>query len=91
MSEVSKLAVQVAMDITVEENIDYIIFTSQHGELKTTLELLVSCAKGEPLSPTAFSQSVHNTASGLFTITTKRETPSTSGQEHECLKDRLEI
>jgi len=45
-----------------------IIFSSSHGEVNKSLEMLQSMQKGEEVSPTAFSLSVHNAISGLFSI-----------------------
>ena len=78
MSEVSQLAVQVAMELSQNESIDFIVFSSQHGELQRTLVLLEEILKGEPASPTAFSLSVHNTASALFTIACQKTVPASA-------------
>nr|WP_241905104.1 beta-ketoacyl synthase chain length factor [Enterovibrio norvegicus] len=78
MSPISKLAVQVATELSRDEHIDFIVFSSRHGELQRTVTLLRDIQMGEPASPTAFSQSVHNTAAGLFTIATKTPVPATS-------------
>jgi hypothetical protein len=43
-----------------------LVFASQHGELGYTIALLRSLSAAEPLSPTLFSLSVHNSAPGLF-------------------------
>jgi hypothetical protein len=45
-----------------------IIFSSAHGEVNKSLEMLKSMQKGEDVSPTAFSLSVHNAISGLFSM-----------------------
>lgn len=45
-----------------------IIFSSSHGEVNKSLEMLKSMQKGEEISPTAFSLSVHNAISGLFSM-----------------------
>jgi hypothetical protein len=45
-----------------------IIFSSSHGEVNKSLEMLKSMQKGEEVSPTAFSLSVHNAISGLFSM-----------------------
>lgn len=45
-----------------------IVFSSAHGEVNKSLEMLQSMQKGEEVSPTAFSLSVHNAISGLFSI-----------------------
>jgi hypothetical protein len=78
MSSLSKLAVQAALQISSDEVIDYIVFSSRHGELIRTVKLIEDIVKGEEASPMAFSQSVHNTAAGLFTINSNRATPVTS-------------
>lgn len=44
------------------------IFCSQHGEVCHTVSLLKELAKDEPLSPTAFSLSVHNAIAGIHSI-----------------------
>ena len=45
-----------------------IVYVSRHGELNRTLGLLRDLAIDEPLSPTAFSLSVHNATAGLLSI-----------------------
>ena len=49
------------------------VFSSRHGDLHKTSMLLDDLAEGEALSPTAFSLSVHNAVSGLFTILTENQ------------------
>ncbi|WP_325891719.1 beta-ketoacyl synthase chain length factor [Grimontia sp. NTOU-MAR1] len=78
MSPLSKIVVQVAATLSASEDIVYSVFSSRHGELQRTVQLLQEILAGEPASPTAFSQSVHNTAAGLFTIATKKPIPATS-------------
>ncbi|MBB1314304.1 MULTISPECIES: beta-ketoacyl synthase chain length factor [Aliivibrio] len=78
MSSLSKLAVQTALTLSEHNSIDYLVFASRHGELTRTTTLLEDILKGEDASPMAFSQSVHNTASGLFTISAKKPIPVTS-------------
>ncbi|RXZ36913.1 3-oxoacyl-ACP synthase [Oxalobacteraceae bacterium CAVE-383] len=45
-----------------------VIFCSRHGECGRSADLLIDLARGLPLSPTAFSLSVHNATGGLFSI-----------------------
>lgn len=45
-----------------------IVFSSAHGEVSKSLEMLTAIHAGEELSPAAFSLSVHNAISGLFSI-----------------------
>ncbi|GIU51856.1 MULTISPECIES: beta-ketoacyl synthase chain length factor [Shewanella] len=54
------------------------VFASRHGELTRTLGLLKDIVAKEALSPLAFSQSVHNTASGIYGIVSGNTAPSTS-------------
>jgi hypothetical protein len=70
-SRLSKMALQVAFDATPPELLADVgsVFASRHGEASACLLLLADIARGTPLSPTAFSHSVHNTQSGLFSIT----------------------
>lgn len=54
------------------------VFASRHGELDRTVELLQSLARREPLSPTEFSLSVHNSAAGLFSIARRDRSPASA-------------
>jgi hypothetical protein len=78
MSRLSRMALAAALDVVPGSTIDYSIFCSQHGEIVRTSALLLSMTQGIELSPTAFAQSVHNTASGMFTVMAKTNTPSSS-------------
>ena len=44
------------------------IFCSRHGDLQQTLAMLQELAAEQPLSPTAFSLSVHNAIAGVLSI-----------------------
>ena len=78
MSRLSRMALAAALDVIPDEAVDYSIFCSQHGEIVRTSSLLLSMTQGIELSPTAFAQSVHNTASGLFTVLAETNAPSSS-------------
>ncbi|MDY0745025.1 beta-ketoacyl synthase chain length factor [Paucibacter sp. R3-3] len=45
-----------------------VVFASRWGEIARSIEMLQQLAAGEPLSPTAFSLSVHNAIGALFSI-----------------------
>lgn len=45
-----------------------LLFVSRHGETPRTYAILADLARGEPLSPTQFSLSVHNAIIGLWSI-----------------------
>ena len=78
MSRLARMALSCALEAAGEDAIDYSIFCSQHGEIVRTRDILTSISEGTEISPTAFSQSVHNTSSGLYTILTKSNHASTS-------------
>lgn len=77
-SRLSRLQLQVAYDCAAGNHSLRTIFCSRHGELHRTHGLLVELARGEPLSPMAFSLSVHNTGSGLYSIASGNTAPSTA-------------
>jgi Beta-ketoacyl synthase, N-terminal domain len=52
---------------TMKDNIA-VVFSSTHGELAKSLDMIKSIEAGEEISPTAFSLSVHNAIAGLFSI-----------------------
>jgi hypothetical protein len=78
MSALAKMAVQVALEATADADADYLVFCSQHGEVPRTRELLATIVNGGELSPMSFSQSVHNTSAGLYTIIKQSQVPTTS-------------
>jgi len=45
-----------------------IVFSSRHGDLHKTAELLTELSAEQDISPTAFSTSVHNAVPGLYSI-----------------------
>ncbi|MBE8715864.1 3-oxoacyl-ACP synthase [Cellvibrio sp. KB43] len=72
-----RLALEVAGELTESLAADTpIIFSSRHGDTHRTETLLTDLANCEPLSPTAFSLSVHNAPLGLYTIVEKITSPS---------------
>ncbi len=77
-SRLTKMALATALEVAADESFDYTIFCSQHGEIVRTWDILSSINAGTEISPTAFSQSVHNTSSGLFTILESSTAPSMS-------------
>ena len=78
LSTLSKMALSVALDCLADNSSDFAVFCSRHGELPRTTGLLEELAKNEELSPMAFSQSVHNTVAGLFSIIRKDTSATTS-------------
>lgn len=54
------------------------VFASRHGSINDSLPLLEALALRKPLSPTAFSHTVHNVQAGLFSIAAENRQPSSS-------------
>lgn len=72
-----RLALEVASELAEELQPETpVIFSSRHGDTERTQRLLRDLARAEPLSPTAFSLSVHNASLGLFTIAQHITAPS---------------
>jgi hypothetical protein len=78
LSRLSRLSLAAAYSCAGEKHTLPTVFASRHGEIHRTVGLLTDLAKDEPLSPMAFSLSVHNTASGLYSIATGNTAPSTA-------------
>jgi hypothetical protein len=78
MSALSKLAVQIGLEASEGSHADFLVFCSQHGEMTRTRALLGDIAAGVVLSPAAFSQSVHNTSAGLYTIVAESRVPASA-------------
>ena len=77
-SLLSHLALDVALELFEDSDVDFAVFASRHGEVNRTIKLLELLAEGEELSPTAFAQSVHNTAAGLCSVIRKSQTKMSS-------------
>lgn len=68
LSRLARMAFHVAWPLAEGYDRLPFIFVSRHGETPRTFELLTELARGEPLSPTHFSLSVHNAVIGLWSI-----------------------
>lgn len=68
LSPIGRAAMSVIMPLATTHGSMPLVYVSRHGDLSRTLALLEGLATGEPLSPTAFSLSVHNATAGLFSI-----------------------
>ena len=78
LSRLSRLSLAAAYSCANGNHNLPTVFASRHGEIHRTLGLLNDVVQNEPLSPMAFSLSVHNTASGLYSIATGNTAPSTA-------------
>jgi len=72
LSRFGKIASRVTLDVLDEENSGLpLVFSSRYGEAEITAKMLELICTREPLSPTAFSLSVHNAVPGFLSIQTK--------------------
>ena len=87
LSRLGKIALRVAMDIEAEET-PRVVFSSRNGNVTEMLSLLKSLAVEEPISPTGFGMSVHNSLAGMLSIVSKNresQTAIAAGGESLCL------
>lgn len=68
LSRLARMLFHVAWPLAEGQGPLPLVFASRHGETPRTLAILNELAKGEPLSPTQFSLSVHNAIIGLWSI-----------------------
>lgn len=65
-------------DAAVDPRELHVIFASAFGEIATADALLLEAYSANASSPARFRNSVHNTTTGLFSISTKNQLPSTA-------------
>lgn len=70
LSPFAKMALSSAQHASAQQAHLPIVFSSRHGDLHKTTQLLNAVTEGEELSPTGFGLSVHNAVAGLFSILT---------------------
>lgn len=68
LSRLARMAFHVAWPLAEGQPPLPLVFASRHGETPRTFAILGELARGEPLSPTQFSLSVHNAIIGLWSI-----------------------
>lgn len=78
LSSGSKLAVECGLSMLQRHEIDAVVYTSRHGELERNFRILDALAKEQPLSPTDFALSVHNSAVGNLTIVAQKPVVTSS-------------
>jgi hypothetical protein len=68
LSRLARMMFHVAWPLAEDHAALPLVFASRHGDSPRTLALLNELARGESLSPTQFSLSVHNAIIGLWSI-----------------------
>ena len=74
----SKLAVDCGLAMLSKHAIDAVVYSSRHGELERNARILQALATEQPVSPTDFAMSVHNSAVGNLTIAARQPIVSSS-------------
>jgi hypothetical protein len=78
LSPLNRMAFHVASACLPDGEPPFCIFCSRYGEYRRAFEILNALDGAEPVSPNAFSLSVHNTVSSLFSIARGDGTHSTA-------------
>lgn len=78
MGKLERLAVRCMLCTLMGGTSSELIFCSRYGNLETLAALLRSISAGEPVSPMAFSGSVHNAAPGTVGMIRKERIPHTA-------------
>lgn len=79
LSSLSRMAFRVAADCLENETASpMFVLCSRYGEYARSYGILEDIAANNPASAAAFSMSVHNTATSLFSIETKNRSASTA-------------
>lgn len=71
IERLGRLAFQVAAWCQGEDRHMPAVFSSRHGDVQRSVDLLGALARGEALSPTSFGLSVHNGVAGQYSIARK--------------------
>ncbi|MBB3169261.1 beta-ketoacyl synthase chain length factor [Simiduia aestuariiviva] len=84
LNGVGRLVATVLWDMVPQASRVPMVFCSRHGDQARTLQLMAELAADEPLSPAAFSMSVHNAVAGVLSIAKKADGPMTAlaAQDH---------
>ncbi|RDU95681.1 beta-ketoacyl synthase chain length factor [Trinickia dinghuensis] len=78
LSSLSKMALKVANDCAAGLGPVRLVFASRHGELRRTTGILDDIVAGQLISPTAFSLSVLNAMTGVYSIARRDRSPATA-------------
>jgi len=79
-SSLARIMLTAAFDCCSETELGEVatVFASRHGNINESIDLLDRLAERQPLSPTAFSHTVHNAQAGLFSIAAANRRASSS-------------
>ncbi len=78
MGKLERLSVRCMLGLLASGTTDEIVFCSRYGSIEALNAMFTSIAAAEPVSPMAFSGSVHNSAPGLVAQIRKEQIPHTA-------------
>lgn len=78
MDSLTKSSLELALSISENQKVDYLVTASRHGQLHYSFDLIKEIINNETPSPTKFSQSTHNSIGGLYCILSKNKIPMTA-------------
>lgn len=85
LSGLARICFHVCWQVVPADEPCGLVFCSRHGETQRTLDMLQDIQRQEPVSPTAFSHSVHNAIPALLSIArrdiTEQVTIAQQGQD----------
>lgn len=85
LSGLARICFHVCWQVIPADEPCGLVFCSRHGETQRTLDMLQDIQRHEPVSPTAFSHSVHNAIPALLSIArrdiTEQVTIAQQGQD----------
>jgi hypothetical protein len=90
LSVMARAALACAWPLAEGQQAMPMVFASQHGETSRNFRLLQELVRGEPLSPTSFALSVHNSTAGMWSILRHETTESVAlSSENDSLEHAL--
>lgn len=78
LKRMARMQVSVARQCLGDEDSFPMVFASRDGEIHRTADLLTDLLRDGDMSPAGFSLSVHNSASGVFSIARRDPTATTT-------------
>ena len=78
LDRLGRAALQVAYWVAPKTTGAPLVFASRYGDIARSVALLGDLARGEPLSPSSFSTSVHNAIAAMFSIARQDRTAYTA-------------
>lgn len=78
LSTMAKAALYCAERCCAGVQSPHIVFASRHGEVSRTMEMVEHIVRGDEISPTDFSLSVHNATAGILSISKENRSPTTA-------------